>query len=102
VEKLKIVWSDVANEKLEEILFFYLVRNESETYSKKLFRKFMQDIRLLSHAPNIGITTKLKNVRGLIIEEFIVYYEIKEDTVLILTIWDCSQNPEINKFTILD
>jgi toxin YoeB len=102
VEKLKIVWSDVANEKLEEILFFYLVRNESETYSKKLFRKFMQDIRLLSHAPNIGITNKLKNVRGLIIEEFIVYYEIKEDTVLILTIWDCSQNPEINKFTILD
>jgi hypothetical protein len=58
----------------------------------------MQDIRLLAHAQNIGITTKLKNVRGLIIEEFIVYYEIRDDKVLILTIWDCSQNPDINKF----
>jgi toxin YoeB len=98
VEKLKIVWSDIASEKLEEILFFYSIRNDSETYSKKLYKKFMQDIRLLSHAPNIGITTKIKNVRGLIIEDFIVYYEIKDETVLILTIWDCSQNPDINKF----
>ena len=102
MEKLKIVWSDIASEKLEEILFFYFVRNDSETYSKKLFKKFMQDIRLLSHAPNIGITTKIKNVRGLIIEDFIVYYEILDKIILILTIWDCSQNPEINKFTILD
>lgn len=100
MEKLKIVWSDVANEKLEEILFFYFVRNESETYSKKLFKKFIQDIRLLSYAPNIGIATKNKNVRGLIIEDFIVYYEVKNKVVLILTIWDCSQNPDINKFII--
>lgn len=99
MEKLKIVWSDIASEKLEEILLFYFIRNDSETYPKKLYKKFIQDIRLLAHAPNIGITTKLKNVRGLIIEEFIVYYEIKDDTVLILTIWDCSQNPKINKFT---
>ena len=100
MEKLKIVWSDVAKDKLEEILFFYFVRNESETYSKKLFKKFMQDIRLLSHAPKIGIATKKKNVRGLIIEDFIVYYEIRDKIVLILTIWDCSQNPQINKFIV--
>jgi plasmid stabilization system protein ParE len=98
VEKLKIVWSNIAVETLDEILNFYSERNKSDIYSKKLYSKIMSDVKLLARVPLIGLLTRIKNVRGLIVEDFIIYYEIKGKEVFILTIWDCSQNPEENKF----
>ena len=98
MEKLKIVWSDTAIEKLDEILNFYSQRNKSDTYSKKLYEKLMKDVRLLAQTPMIGIKTRLTNVQGLIIDDFIVYYELKNKIVIILTVWDCAQNPESNIF----
>jgi plasmid stabilization system protein ParE len=100
VEKLKLIWSEVAIETFEEILNFYTVRNQNENYSRKLYQMIMKDIRLLEHVPNIGIKTRIKNVRGLIINDFIIYYEIKHKFIFILTIWDCTQNPEDNKFVM--
>jgi hypothetical protein len=37
-------------------------------------------------------------VRGLIVGEFIIYYEHQDDTIIIHTIWDSRQNPD--KLTI--
>jgi plasmid stabilization system protein ParE len=98
VERLKIIWSDVAVNTLDRILMFYADRNGSDIYSKKLYQKILKDIRLLSRVPLLGISASIKNVRGLIIDDFIVYYEIKGKYILILTIWDCSKNPNENKY----
>ncbi len=98
MEKLNIVWSVTAIKKLDEILNFYSERNQSDTYSKKLYEKLMKDVRLLARTPMIGIKTRLTNVHGLIIDDFIIYYELKNKIVIILTVWDCAQNPETNIF----
>ena len=37
---------------------------------------------------------KLNQIRGLIIEDYIIFYEILEESIMILKVWDCRQNPD--------
>ncbi|MCD6564330.1 MAG: type II toxin-antitoxin system RelE/ParE family toxin [Bacteroidales bacterium] len=89
----KIIWSNRAKIKRYEILEFYIKRNKSKTYSIKLNKKFNKELRLLIKQPNLGIKTVLKGVRGLIVDDFILFYEVIKDIIVIHSIWDCRQNP---------
>ncbi len=42
----------------------------------------------------MGIKTEIDGVRGLIIENFIFFYEIDKTTIIVHYIWDSRQNPE--------
>jgi plasmid stabilization system protein ParE len=92
--KRKIVWSHSANIKLFQILDFYAQRNGNKTYSIKLYKKFVKELKLLKKQPEIGILTDLDSVRGLVVDEFILFYEINEPTIIVLTVWDSRQNPD--------
>jgi plasmid stabilization system protein ParE len=92
--KRKIIWSNKAKIKLFEILEFYTERNKSTTYSKKLYKKFSKELVLLKKQPEIGIKTDLEGVRGLIVEEYILFYEIYPEMIVVHTVWDCRQNPD--------
>jgi hypothetical protein len=92
--KQKIVWSQKANIKLFGILDFYSNRNKSKSYSTKLYKKFIKELNLLHKEPDLGKATDFESVRGLIVEEFILFYEITKDRIIVHTIWDCRQNPE--------
>ena len=92
--KRKIIWSHRAKIKLFQILEFYSARNKSKVYSKKLYIRFNKELKLLLKQPKIGIKTEIEEIRGLIVDEFILFYEIKADNIVIHTIWDCRQNPE--------
>jgi len=93
----KIVWSNRAMERLYNILEFYIARNKSKEYSKKLYKLINKEIKLLIKYPELGLKTSEELVRGLIIQDYIIYYEIGEDKIIIHTIWDSRQNPEIKK-----
>ncbi len=98
--KRKITWSNRAKIKLFQILEFYIERNKSKTYSKKLYSKFNKELSILKEQPEIGIKTDLDSVRGLIVDEFILFYEIYSDKIIVHSVWDCRQNPDdltINK-----
>jgi hypothetical protein len=92
--KRKIVWSHVANIKLFRILEFYAERNQSTTYSKKLYKKFNKELSILLKQPDIGIITEIETVRGLIVDEYILFYEVTDDLIVVHTVWDCRQNPD--------
>lgn len=92
--KRKIIWSNRARIKLFKILEYYAERNKSRTYSEKLYKKFSKELTTLKSLPEIGIKTDLKGVRGLIVEEYILYYEIHPDMIVVHTVWDCRQNPD--------
>lgn len=92
--KRKIIWSNKAKIKLFGILEFYTERNKSTTYSKKLYEKFSEELILLKKQPEIGIKTDFEGVRGLIIEEYILFYEIYPEMIVVHTVWDCRQNPD--------
>ena len=91
--KRKIVWSHKARIKLLMILEFYTERNKSKIYSKKLYTKFNKELSLLLIQPEIGIKTELDLVRGLIVEEFILFYEVTNEMIIVHTLWDSRQNP---------
>lgn len=61
--RLKIEWSLEAKNDLISILNYFLVRNKSATYSKKLNKKINAAVKLLSINPDLGIKTDLENVR---------------------------------------
>ena len=92
--KRKIVWSNRAKIRLFAILDFYIVRNNSKTYSIKLQKLISKEVNLLLKQPDLGLKTTEDTTRGLIIENYIVYYEITDDRIIIHTIWDSRQNPD--------
>jgi plasmid stabilization system protein ParE len=92
--KRKIVWSDRAKKRLYGILEFYIQRNKSKTYSIKLQRLINKEVKLLIKNPDIGLKTTEDSTRGLIIQDYIVYYGIIDDKIIIHTIWDSRQNPD--------
>jgi plasmid stabilization system protein ParE len=83
----KIIWSQRARIKLYSILEFYAELNRSKIYSAKLYTKFNKGIKLLAKHPNMGVKTEIEFVRGLIVDEYIIYYEHNEDAITIHTIW---------------
>lgn len=92
--KRKIIWSNRAKNKRYEILKYYIDRNKSSTYSKKLNLRINKDLRLLIKYPDLGIKTDMEGVRGLIIEHFILFYEFNESLILVHYIWDTRQNTD--------
>jgi plasmid stabilization system protein ParE len=92
--KRKIIWSNRAKIKRYEILWYYIERNKSNTYSKKLNIRFNKELRLLIKYPDLGINTDIKRVRGLIIEHFILFYEFNQNIIIVHYLWDSRQNPE--------
>jgi plasmid stabilization system protein ParE len=92
--KRKIVWSNRAKIKLYTILDFYIARNKSKVYSIKLQKLISKEINLLLKQPDLGLKTSEDSIRGLIIENYIVYFEITDDMIIIHTIWDNRQNPD--------
>ena len=91
--KRKIIWSHKANIKLFEILEFYAMRNKSTIYSAKLFQQFKKEISLVDKNPEIGKKTDFESVRGLIVEDFILFYEVTSTNIIVHTVWDCRLNP---------
>ena len=92
--KREIIWTNISEIQLQEILEFFNNRNKSREYSKKLYLKFKTELKTVAENPEVGIKTRLDQIRGLIIEDYILFYEILEDRILILKIWDCRQNPD--------
>ena len=91
--KRKIVWSNRAKQRLYDILEVYIERNKSKTYSNKLQRLLNKEVKLLLKYPEIGLKTTEESTRGLIVKDYIIYYEITEDKIVIHTIWDSRQDP---------
>ena len=92
--KRKIIWSSKANRKLFEILEFYAQRNKSKTYSVKLYQRFKKELTILIKQPEIGIKTEIESVRGLIVDDYILFYEFDSERIIVHTLWDCRQNPD--------
>jgi toxin YoeB len=90
----RIVWTHSAKIQLYQILEFFNERNQSKVYSLKLYRKINSEINTLLQQSKIGKKTDIINVRGLLIENYYVFYELKEDCILILNVWDTRQDPE--------
>lgn len=92
--KRKIIWSFRAKSDLYSILEFYYKRNGTKRYSKKLNTSLRKSIKLLEKQSEIGLNTDIVNVRVLIKGCYCVFYEVQNETIEIITIWDGRQDPD--------
>ena len=93
VERI-VVWTRNSKIQLQKILEFFKHRNKSSLYGQKLYKKFVAELNKAARQPEIGVKTKLANIRGLIIGDYILFYEILPDSILVLKIWDSRQDPD--------
>jgi toxin YoeB len=89
-----IVWTSTAKLELKLIFDFFNDRNKSKTYSLKLHRKIQTELNLLIKQPYIGKKTNEINVRGILVENYILFYELNDNVIVILSVWDTRQNPD--------
>jgi toxin YoeB len=92
--KYKIEWSIEARLDLLDILNFYIFRNKSTVYSKKLKLKVNGSTKLIKKNPFIGLQTQIVSVRAFVSGDYQIIYELIDDVILILMVWDCRRDPE--------
>ncbi|MDX1752387.1 MAG: type II toxin-antitoxin system RelE/ParE family toxin [Salinimicrobium sediminis] len=76
-----------------KILQYWQKRNKSKVYSQKLFKLFQVSVRQISENPTIGKPTSINEIRSYVLRDYLIFYEILNNHILILTIWDSRQNP---------
>lgn len=90
----QVIYSHRAIQDRKEILSFWITHNHSNTYSIKLNSLFVEAVRLISIFPKIGKLTSNKNARVHIVKHYLVIYELQNEIIHILTIWDSRRNPD--------
>jgi plasmid stabilization system protein ParE len=93
-----IIWSPLAQSQRKSVLEYWINRNKSKSYSIKLNRLIKEAITLISSNPEIGRKTDIPNVRIKIVRDYLIFYEIQDESLHILTFWDSRQNPKKLKF----
>jgi len=89
----QIIWGRFAQHDRLQILFYWHKRNKSKTFSKKLNSLFNEGLKLVCKYPTIGKPTNKPNIRIKIVREYFLVYEIYEDKIIVLRVWDSRQNP---------
>ena len=92
--KRELIWSPQSRIELLEILEFYKKRNGNANYSRKLFARIEAFLELCRVHSFIGKPTDFENVRVLIVDDFLIFYEVEYTKLIVLTIWNSRRNPK--------
>ncbi|QOI98778.1 MAG: type II toxin-antitoxin system RelE/ParE family toxin [Flammeovirgaceae bacterium] len=90
----QIIWSQRAQNDRKQILEYWRNRNKSNTYSKKLDKRFREALNIIRDYPQIGKQTDDQKARIKIVKDYFLIYEETADAIILLTIWDSRQDPE--------
>ena len=91
--KKQISWTKTSLSELENILAFYLERNQSSVYSNWLLLEIEKRINLISHYSKIGRKTDITNLRLFPFNNYGIFYKIYSNKIVIVSIWDFQRNP---------
>lgn len=89
----RLVWSPIAKAIRKEILQYWIRRNKSKRYSKKLNTLFEKSAQQIADFPYSGISISGNVYRGKLIKDYYLLYKIKDDSIEILFIWDTRKDP---------
>ena len=90
----RLKWATSAKIQRQEILDYWIKRNQSKIYSRKLNKLFNECAEMILLYPEIDIKIPNINCRKRLIRDFYFIYTITENEIEIVTIWDTRQNPE--------
>ena len=90
-----IDWSNEALDNLDSILK-YLQENWTEREINRFVRKLNNRIELLSKSPLVfpAIDSRINIRRSVLTEQTTIYYEIKNDVLIILSLFNTLKDPD--------
>ena len=94
----KVIWTKRAQQERKDILDFWINHNKSNAFSKKLNQLFKESIQLIRLYPRIGRLTDIDNVRVKVVRNYLIFYELVDENIYVLSVWDSKQDPEELKF----
>lgn len=89
----EIEWTKTSVHDRFKIYQFWIERNKTDSYSKKLEMLFNEAARLISEFPQIGTATDIPQVRVKVIKSYKLFYVSHVDKIQIISVWDTRQNP---------
>ncbi|TXF79430.1 type II toxin-antitoxin system RelE/ParE family toxin [Chryseobacterium sp.] len=95
----KIIWTFKAKQELIEILQYWIDRNKSNSFSIKLNSLIEKDLNLILESPRIGRITDVPEVYVKVVHKYLLYYQISDNTLYVLTIRHRSKNPKTLKLS---
>ena len=99
--KRNVIWTRTADIQFVGILEYWLNRNKSNTYSKKLLKLVSERTKQIAEQPLIFKATDFKDTRVTSLGNFSIYYKYDEKEIIITAFWDNRQNPR-KLLTILE
>ncbi|MEQ9422891.1 MAG: type II toxin-antitoxin system RelE/ParE family toxin [Cyclobacteriaceae bacterium] len=90
----RLIWSKSAVRDKRDILSYWIKRNESKNYSRKLNKLFDETAALVTAHPGIGNRTDFKDTRLKVVRDYWMVYRVVDETVQILRIWDTRRDPQ--------
>lgn len=90
----RVIWSLRAQSDRQAILEYWHTRNGTKNYSNKLAAEFRETVRYIAEHNYIGVATDEEKVRIAVCGHYLIFYELKKETVEVLTVWDSRRNPQ--------
>lgn len=92
--KRKVIWTRTADVQFVGILEYWLNRNKSNTYPKKLLKLVSKRTNQIAEQPFIFKLTDFNDTRVASLGNFSIYYKCYEKEIIITAFWDNRQNPK--------
>ncbi|MCF6213043.1 MAG: type II toxin-antitoxin system RelE/ParE family toxin [Flavobacteriaceae bacterium] len=90
--KRNIVWTRTADLQFVGILEYWVKRNKSNNFSKKLLKLVTERTLQISEKAFIYKSTDFKDVRVASLRNFSIYYKVTDKQIIITAFWDNRQD----------
>lgn len=92
--KRTVVWTKTADIQFVGVLEYWVKRNRSNTYSKKLIRLVDKRTKQIAQSPFIYKSTNFKDIRVASMGHFSIFYKVYDEQVIVTAFWDNRQDPK--------
>jgi plasmid stabilization system protein ParE len=92
--KRTIVWTRTADIQYVGVLEYWIKRNESTSYSKKLVLLVAKRTSQIAKTPYIHKLTDFKDTRVASIGNFSIFYKVTDEKIIVTSFWDNRQDPK--------
>lgn|SRR5690606_17452994 len=89
-----VVWTKTADIQFVGVLQYWVNRNKSAAYSKKLIRLVSERTKQIIKTPLIYKSTDFKDIRVTSLGNFSIFYKVTEKQLIITAFWDNRQDPK--------
>lgn len=88
-----MIWTETAAKQRREILKFWVDRNKSKVYAEKLLELIKKRIAVIATHPDAGKEVDFPHTSVSAMGHFSIFYQAKNDQILITAFWDNRQDP---------